>query len=848
MLHFPLWKVVVVVLGCVLGVLFAAPNLLTDEELSQLPGIFPHQKVNLGLDLQGGSYLLMEVDFDAVLRERAQSLVDSARTVLRRERIGYQDLGPIAGGGITFTLPNVSDSDRARSEMRKAEPDVTADLQGNRVTLRYSDQATIARKNQVVDQSIEIVRRRVDELGTTEPSIQRQGENRILVQLPGLNDPERIKNLLGKTAKMNFQLVDMSIPPEQARATGRVPPGDDLLPEDKGSRDAQGNQAFHLVQKQIAVGGETLVDAQPSFRDGRPVVTFRFDTTGGRKFAEVTRNNVGKPFAIVLDGKVISAPVIREPILGGTGEISGNFTTQEAKDLSLLLRAGALPAPLQVVEERSVGPDLGADSIKSGTHATLIGLVLVLAYMLISYGLFGLFADVAVIINLTLTIAALSLLQATLTLPGIAGLLLTVGMSVDANILINERTREEIRNGKSPFSAMEAGFTRAWATIIDSNLTTLIKMAILYLLGAGVVRGFAVTIFLGILISMFTSIVMVRLMMTSWIRRARPKQLKISLIRFIPDKTNIQFMKGRYVGIGMSAFLSLGSIVLCFTPGLNKGIDFVGGIQIELKTQGTADFAALRTDLDKLGLGDVKLQQFGGPDQVLIRIDRQAGGDEAQQIAIDKVKADLTNNFQGSQIQSTAAVGATVSDELFWDGMKALSLALVAMLAYIWFRFEWQFGVGAVLTLILDVTKTLGFFAITGWAFGWQFNLESIAAILTIMGYSINDKVVVYDRVRENLRKYKSMPLRQLIDLSINETLSRTIGTSSSVFLATIPLALVGGEALHPFAWAMLFGLILSTTSSIMIAAPILLLLGENKLRKTTAPATGAMAKSGATS
>jgi SecD/SecF fusion protein len=833
MSHFPVWKIVVVVLGCVLGVMFAAPNLLTDEEVAGLPQFMPHQKVNLGLDLQGGSYLLMEVDFDAVLRERAQGLVDSARTILRRERIGYQDLGITNDGGVSFTLTNPADAERARSEFRKAETDVTIDVQGNRMVLRYSEQATVARKNQVLEQSIEIVRRRVDELGTTEPSIQRQGENRILVQLPGLNDPERIKNLLGKTAKMNFQLVDVSMSPEDARATGRIPPGDDLLPEDKG-RNAQGNPVFHLVQKQIAVGGETLVDAQPSFRDGRPVVTFRFDAGGGRKFAEITRSNVGRPFAIVLDNKVISAPVIREPILGGSGEISGNFTTQEAKDLALLLRAGALPAPLKVVEERSVGPDLGADSIKSGTHATILGLVLVLAYMLLSYGRFGLFADVAVLLNLVLTIAALSLLQATLTLPGIAGLLLTVGMSVDANILINERTREEILNGRSPMSAIEAGFTKAWATIIDSNLTTLIKMAILYLLGAGVVRGFAVTIFLGILISMFTSIVLVRLMMTSWLRRVRPKQLKISLIRLIPDKTNIAFMKGRFVGIAMSAFLSLASIALCFTPGLNKGIDFLGGIQIELKTQGTADFAALRSSLDKLGLGDVKLQQFGGPDQVLIRIDRQAGGDEEQQAAIDKVKANLVQNFPGSQIQSTAAVGATVSNELFWDGMKALGLALVAMLGYIWFRFEWQFGVGAVLTLILDVTKTLGFFAITGAAFGWQFNLESIAAILTIMGYSINDKVVVYDRVRENLRKYKSMPLRQLIDLSINETLARTVGTSISVFLATLPLALVGGQALHPFAWAMLFGIVLSTTSSIMIAAPILLILGENKLRRNT--------------
>jgi SecD/SecF fusion protein len=328
-------------------------------------------------------------------------------------------------------------------------------------------------------------------------------------------------------------------------------------------------------------------------------------------------------------------------------------------------------------------------------------------------------------------------------------------------------------------------------------------------------------------------------MMTSWMRRYRPKTLKISLLRFVPDKTTIRFMKGRFFGIGLSMVLSTASVILFFVPGLNYGIDFAGGIQMELQTDGPADFGKLRADLDGLGLGAVHLQQFGAPDQVLVRMDRQPGGDQAQQAAVAKVKADLAQNFPGSEIRSTQAVGSTVSDELFIDGMEALGFALLAMLAYIWFRFEWQFGVGAVLTLILDVTKTIGFFVVTGALLGWQFDLESIAAILAIMGYSINDKVVVYDRVRENLRKYRSMPLRELIDLSINETLSRTIGTSTSVFLATIPLALIGGQALLPFACVMLYGIILSTTSSIWIAAPILLFLGENKLRRNATTVAG---------
>ena len=637
---------------------------------------------------------------------------------------------------------------------------VTSGAPGD-IKIALTDAALRDRATQALEQSVEIVRRRIDSTGVASPQISRQDPDRILVELPGVKDPDQIKKLLGTTAKMDFHLVDETAQPDPAH----VPPGDMLL-QDESMKSRTGEATPILVKRKIDVSGENLTGASvgQDQQNGGYVVNFKFDSAGARKMAQLTQQNVGHRFAVVLDNKVITAPVIRSAITAGSGEITGNFTAQDASDLALLLRAGALPAPIKIIEERSVGPDLGADSIKAGMYATALGLVLVLGYMLVTYGLFGLFADVAVLVNLTLTIAALSLLQATLTLPGIAGLLLSVGMSVDANILINERIREETKNGKPPFSAMEAGFSKAWSTIIDSNLTTLIKMAILYLLGAGAVQGFAVTIFLGILISMFTATILVRLMMTSWLRKVRPKQLKISLLRFVPDKTHIRFMKGRFFGIGFSAFLSIASIILFFAPGLNYGIDFAGGIQIELKTQGPADFPALRSDLDKLGLGAVKLQQFGAPDQVLIRLDRQPGGDDAQQAAVAKVKDDLAQNMPAAQIQSTAAVGATVSGELFWDGMEALGLALLAMLGYIWFRFEWQFGVGAVLTLILDVTKTIGFFVVTGAVLGWQFDLESIAAILAIMGYSINDKVVVYDRVRENLRKYRTMPLRELID------------------------------------------------------------------------------------
>jgi len=846
-MYFSRWRIIGVVVAIVLGMLVALPNAVSPDTLAKLPRWVPTRQVNLGLDLRGGGYLLLQLDLATMNKDRLESTLDSARGALRTAKIAFTN-ADVQGDAIQIVLRDPGQTSEAKAALGKLDtaqvgaPNML-DITGDGGTIKIATTQT-ALRDQTADtlkQSVEIVRRSIDPDGVKNPQISQQPPDRILVELPGEKDLDSIKKLLNVVAKMDFHLVDET---GQVDPTGHPPPGD-LLLMDESMKKRTGQVEPILVKRKIEVPGGSLAKANVvnDQQTGGYAVHFKFDSAGARKMGAMTEQNIGHRFAVVLDGKVITSPRILGAIPDGTGEITGSFTADEATQLTTLLNGGALPVPINIIEERSVGPDLGADSIKAGFYATMFGLVLVLAYMLVSYGLFGLFADIAVVVNLVLTIAALSLLQATLTLPGIAGLLLSVGMSVDANILINERIREELKNGKPPFSAMEAGFSKAWSTIIDSNLTTLIKMAILYVFGAGVVRGFAVTIFLGIMISMFTATLLVRLMMTLWMRRARPKQLKISLIRFVPDKTTIRFMRGRFFGIGLSIVLSTASVILFFVPGLNYGIDFAGGIQMELQTNGPADFAKLRSDLDGLGLGPVHLQQFGAPDQVLVRMDRQPGGDQAQQAAIDKVKGDLAQHFPGSEIRSSAAVGSTVSDELFSDGMKALGFALVAMLAYIWFRFEWQFGVGAVLTLILDVTKTIGFFAVTGYLIGWQFDLESIAAILAIMGYSINDKVVVYDRVRENMRKYRTMPLRELIDLSINETLSRTIGTSTSVFLATIPLALIGGAALLPFAAVMLYGIILSTTSSIWIAAPILLFLGEKKLRRnatTTAAGRGA--------
>ena len=372
---------------------------------------------------------------------------------------------------------------------------------------------------------MEVIRRRVDETGTKEPTIQRQGEDRILLQLPGVQDPGRMKELLGTTAKLTFRMVDMSMSVEQARAT-HTPPGDEILPS---SENASGGPAEYLIRKRVMVSGENLKGATPGFdpRNNQPVVNIRFDSIGGKRFADATRDNVGKLFAIVLDNKVISAPRINEPILGGSAQISGSFTVQQTQDLALLLRAGALPAPMTIVQERTVGPDLGADSIAEGKEASIIGAALVVIFMMVIYGFLGFLANLALVVNLIMIFGALSALQATLTLPGIAGIVLTIGMAVDANVLIYERIREEARNGKTPFNAIDAGFRRAMVTILDANLTTLITGIILYLVGTGPVQGFAVTLSIGVCTSVFTAVTVTRLFVAIWLRRRRPQVLPI---------------------------------------------------------------------------------------------------------------------------------------------------------------------------------------------------------------------------------------------------------------------------------------------------------------------------------
>ena len=529
MLYFPRWKIAAILLVCLFFVATAMPNAFK-EKPADYPEWMPQQRINLGLDLRGGSHLLLQIDFDTYLREQFETLRDDIRIALRKERIGYKSLMATNDSvGFTIRPETLPEGPTVPEIIKDIDPELMIEQGEDEESyiIQFSPTAMANRKQQLLDQSIEIIQRRIDETGTKEPTIQRQGADRILVQVPGMENPEQLKGLLGKTAKMTFHLVNESVSPDQL-ARGIVPPGTRvLLDDDPTARTSDGAPARYAVQSHISLSGELLTGANPTYSDGQPVVEFSFNALGARKFGEITQANIGKRFAVVLDGKVITAPVIRSAILGGRGIIEGNFTVESANELAILLRAGALPAPMKIIEERSVGPSLGADSIAAGEKAGAIAVAAVVVFMLLSYGLFGLFAVIALAMNVVIIIGLMSLVQATLTMPGIAGIVLTIGMAVDANTLIYERIREEMRAGRSIAASIEQGFRTAFITIFDSNLTTLLAAALLFYLGSGSVKGFAVTLAFGILSSMFTAILVTRLMVANWVKYRRPKTLRL---------------------------------------------------------------------------------------------------------------------------------------------------------------------------------------------------------------------------------------------------------------------------------------------------------------------------------
>lgn len=511
----------VVLLVLLFAAIYALPNVLNEKAREQLPDWLPHKAMNLGLDLQGGAHLVMEVDMNDVSARANENLEDRVRQFATENSLGYTSLRT-TDAGVELVLRDASQLETLRAEMIKDGVLVKAGADGE-VLLAYGESSLNEMRKRALAQTLQVLRSRVDQFGVAEPIIQQQGDKRVIVELPGVQDVERAKAAIGKTAQLTFHLVD-----ENADTSSPIVPAGKLrLMETRGQGVAE-QQVPITVQKRPSLTGEMLTSAAAAFdQNGAPAVDIAFDSRGTKLFAQLSTNNVGKRFAIVLDGKVYSAPVFREAILGGRAQISGSFKTEEAQDLAAILNAGALPAKVLVVEERTVGPSLGADSVSAGTKAMVIGLVAVLVFMGLFYGLFGVFANVALVVNLIILVAAMSLLGFTLTLPGMAGIVLTLGMAVDANVLIFERMREEVDNGKKPVAAILAGFEGAFRTILDGHVTTLVAAAVMFFVGTGPVKGFAVALIIGLLASLFTSVTLTRWMILSWLRRTRPTKLPI---------------------------------------------------------------------------------------------------------------------------------------------------------------------------------------------------------------------------------------------------------------------------------------------------------------------------------
>jgi len=556
MLNLPRWQVIGIIAVTLLAALFALPNLLPGSVLDKLPGWYQQSRINLGLDLRGGAHFLLEADLRSVLNERLTNLSDSVRGELRKQQVGFKDVTVQSGASVTVVLREEAQRAKAIEGIRSLDPSLQVSGAGDTIQLAFSNVDLVRKKKEVIDQSIEILRRRVDETGTIEPTIVRQGDDRILLQVPGIKDTTDLKRKINQTAKLTFHLVNEDVAQTGQNIPSNLPPTTFLAPTREGMQAlrAANPKAFEEILsanprltpeqvcrryqppclpvfKRVVVGGEDLDDAKATFdqqQGSRPIISFTFNSAGGRAFCAATRANIGKRLAIQLDNEIISAPVVQSAICGGSGIITGQFTTQQTQEQALLLRSGALPATLSIIEERTVGADLGADAIRAGTVAAVVGTALVILFMLFVYGpVFGGFASIAMMVNMLLVFAGMSLLGASLTLPGIAGLVLTVGMSVDSNVLIYERVREERQNGRSPFSALATGYDRALTAVIDSNLTALIAGVLLFGMGSGPIKGFATSLTLGLLTHLFTATVFTRMLLAVWVRWRRPTELPV---------------------------------------------------------------------------------------------------------------------------------------------------------------------------------------------------------------------------------------------------------------------------------------------------------------------------------
>lgn len=682
------------------------------------------------------------------------------------------------------------------------------DLQGGMHLVLKVDTSKIApeARKDAPERALEVVRNRIDQFGVKEPSIQLQGKDEIVVQLPGVTDRQRALDLIGKTALLEFKLVSDDTELFRRAIAGEVPEGFEL-------KEVDGRPI--LLEKKAALAGDALTTAAVRFdqtRFNEPIVELEFNTRGAKEFAQITAANVGRQLAIVLDGEVQSAPRINEAIPSGRAVITGRFSQDEARDLAIVLRVGALPAPVYVEEERTIGPLLGQDSIRAGIKASIVGSIAVFCFAILYYLLAGVIASIALMLNFIIILGALAYFRSTLTLPGIAGIVLTLGMAIDANVLINERIREELGLGRPIKTAISNGYTKAFSAILDSNVTTLIAAFLLFQFGTGPIRGFAVTLSIGLLASMFTAIVVTRVIFD--LLTLSKRFTRIKMLRFM-GQTKIDFIGKRKIFYISSLLIVTLGMVLFFSKGKAAyGVDFTGGQLQEYSFEKPVAIGDVRSALKDIGLGTASIQQLvGHQNGVLIRTD----DDTEKQVSGEFEKRFKDNKFQIMRIEK---VGPAVGKALRTKAVLALFYSLLGILVYVWIRFKRiDYAVAGIVALFHDVFFAIGMLAITN----RQMSLLIISAILTIAGYSINDTIVIYDRIREILRMAKKTTFGEVINMAVNQTLARTLLTTFATLLVVISLYFFGGEVLNDFAFCLLVGFISGVYSTVFIASPLLL-------------------------
>ena len=849
------WKIILLLFVTIFATLTVAPS------FTKVPAWWQKYLapagLKLGLDLQGGMHLVLKVDLKKAIENNLDLSVQDLKEALAEKKITVVRTASGDARKIILTLPNTGALETVKQTITKDFPDLAVDFQTDQgtfprilVSLKQSKIDFI--NNKAVDQSLEILRNRVDQFGVAEPAIVRQGTDEIVIQLPGVKDPQRALNLIGRTAQLEFKLVDdtpglnlqqligQAIQAGQWQEGGtrkqlnlalqsRLPAGTEIYFEKEVNKTTHKETRVPvLLKSQVLLTGDMVKDAQVRVGGNfnEPYVGLDFTGRGGTIFGQVTEKSVGKRFAIVLDEVVRSAPVIREKSLGGSAQISGSFSYEEASDLAIVLRIGALPAPVEIVQNLTVGASLGQDSINKGLMSGLFGTILVVLFMAVYYRLSGVIANLCMVLNIILLFAGLALMGGTLTLPGIAGIILSIGMAVDSNIVIFERMREEFALGKSVRSGVEAGYAKALWTIIDAHVTTLITALALFLFGTGPIKGFAATLSLGIIFNLFSTLFASKLFYESMQGKWKLKKLSFMLFLKNPQLDYMRIKNLTFAISGTCALIGCLAFVQILRGQANMGVDFSGGTLLQYQSTQPFSLGEVRAALTKGNLEGVELQKVEGENRLIVKI---KNSEKVVGHVSETVTAQLNTNFPDKHfvVENQSEIGSSVSDTLRSKALLSIIISLLGVVVYLGLRFDLRFGIAATLATLHDVLAVLGLV----WLLNMEITLLTVTALLTLAGYSLNDTVIIFDRIRENLHKSADPEniTDALINTSTNEVLSRSIVTSLTVFLVLMALYVLGGSVIHDFSFALLVGVMVGTYSSVFVASPLLTLWHRGK-------------------